>query len=128
MLKHVKKETRSYTRVRFSTRAEVEVNGASLYGDVIDMSMSGIYMRSAASVQVGDACEVRIMLGDDDPMVMHALGHVARCDAQGFAISFSGFYCDSDSCLKQVILHSAGNREVVEKEIESGPRLSIINP
>ncbi|HCS13718.1 MAG: hypothetical protein COS82_06335 [Zetaproteobacteria bacterium CG06_land_8_20_14_3_00_59_53] len=128
MLKHVKKETRGFTRVRFSTKAEVEVNGAMLHGDVVDMSMSGIYMRSHAKVMVGDTCEVRIMLGNDAPMVMHALGHVARCDGDGFAVNFSGFYCDSDTCLKQVILHAVDNPKAVEEEIRKGPKLSVISP
>lgn len=128
MLKNVKKEARNFTRVRFSTRAEVEVNGLMLRGDVVDMSMSGIYMRSPTQVSVGDSCEVRIMLGNDAPMVMHALGHVARCDVQGFAISFSGFYCDSDSCLKQVILHVVDNPGVLEEEIRKGPKLKVISP
>lgn len=128
MLKHVKKEARSFTRIRFSTRADVEVNGVQLHGDVMDMSMGGIYMRTASRVQIGDPCEVRIMLGNDDPMVLHALGHVARCDAHGFALAFSGFYCDSDSCLRQMILHTTGNRPEVQEEMDRAPNLSLINP
>ena len=128
MLKHVKKEARNYTRVRFSTKAEVEVGGASLHGDVIDRSMSGIYMRSSAQVTIGDSCELRMMLVNDDPMVIHALGHVARCDTHGFAINFSGFYCDSDSCLKKVILHAVDDPAVVETEIRKGPKLKVISP
>lgn len=128
MLKHVKKEARSFTRVRFTTRAEVDVNGMNLSGELVDMSMSGIYMRSSAHVQVGDSCELRLKLGNDDPMIIHAFGHVARCDAQGFAVAFSGFYCDSDSCLKQAILHQVNNPRAVEKEISRGPKLSVGTP
>jgi len=128
MLKHVKKEARNFTRVRFTTKAEVEVGGISLHGDVVDMSMSGIYMRSSAHVSIGDSCEVRIMLGNDAPMVMHALGHVARCDTHGFAVNFNGFYCDSDSCLKKVILHAVENPGAVEAEIRKGPKLKVITP
>jgi len=126
MLKHVRKEARHFTRVRFSTRAEVEVAGHTVRGDVVDMSMSGIYMRSGVAVKTGDDCEVRIILGNDDPMVLHALGHVARCDAHGFAIAFSGFYCESDTRLKRVIMYNVDNPEVVEKELEQGPKLKVI--
>jgi len=127
MLRNVKKEARTFTRVRFATRAEVDAHGVTLHGDVIDMSMSGIYMRSSATVSLDDNCEVRILLGNDSPMVIHALGHVARCDANGFAVTFSGFYCDSDSCLKQVILYNTDNRDAVEKEIERAPKLAVID-
>jgi PilZ domain len=124
-----KEETnaRVFTRVRFSTRADVDVNGETLQGDLVDVSMNGIYMRSDATVNTGDSCEVRIILGDDAPMVIHALGHVARCDSKGFAVSFSVFYCDSDSCLKQVILHNADNPKAVEEEIKKGPKLAVID-
>jgi hypothetical protein len=127
MMNKDKSNARAFTRVRFSTRADVDVDGKTLRGDLVDVSMSGIYMRSDAKVNQGDSCEVRILLGDDAPMVIHALGHVARCDDKGFAVSFSVFYCDSDSCLKQVILHNADNPKAVEREIEQGPRLRVID-
>lgn len=127
MLDKGTKDSRLFTRVRFSTRANVDVNGETVQGDLVDVSMSGIYMRSEATVNTGDSCEVRIILGDDAPMVIHALGHVARCDAKGFAVSFSVFYCDSDSCLKQVILHNADNQQVIEEEINQGPKLRVID-
>ncbi|MDX8392409.1 MAG: PilZ domain-containing protein [Mariprofundaceae bacterium] len=114
------------TRISFTTRAEVDVDGEILDGTLQDISMNGLYFRSDASVAVGDACEVRIFLGDEDPMVMHALSYVARCDADGFALSFSGFYCDSASHLQQVILLNVGDKDQVMDELEKAPKLTTV--
>ncbi len=126
MASEMKKNVRGCTRISFTTRAEVDVNGETINGALQDISMSGLFLYGDTSVAVGDACEVRIFLGDDDPMVMHAIGYVARCDRDGFAVSFSGFYCDSESHLKQVILLNADSRPQVEAEMNAVPKLSII--
>ncbi len=120
------KNARGFTRINFTTRAEVDVDGEVLDGTLQDISMSGLFFRSDASVQVGDACEVRIFLGDEDPMVMHALSYVARCDDNGFAVSFSGFYCDSASHLQKVILLNADDKDQVMEELEAAPQLTVI--
>jgi len=126
MASEMAENVRGFTRVNFTTRAEVDVDGEVLDGTLQDISMGGLFFRSDASVQVGDACEVRIFLGDEDPMVMHALSYVARCDDNGFAVSFSGFYCDSASHLQQVILLNADDKEQVMDELETAPKLTVI--
>jgi len=126
MARKLKGNMRACTRVMFSTRAEVDVNGKTIDGIVQDISMGGLLLHTDASVDVGDACEARIFLGDDDPMVMHALGFVARCDTQGFAVSFSGFYCDSESHLRQVVLMNADSKRDVEAEMDAAPKLTLI--
>jgi len=126
MASELKENARAFTRVNFTTRAEVDVDGEVLNGTLQDISMSGLFFRSDASVAVGDACEVRIFLGDKDPMVMHALSYVARCDDNGFAVSFSGFYCDSASHLQKVILLNADDKNQVMDELEVAPKLTVI--
>ncbi|MDQ6971859.1 MAG: PilZ domain-containing protein [Mariprofundaceae bacterium] len=111
-------EARGTTRISFDTRAEVDVNGTTIRGNLLDMSLSGIYMRASADVREGEGCEVRILLGDDDPMVIHALGHVARRDDFGFAVAFSGFYLDSISHLQQALLHNAASKGGIEAEMK----------
>ena len=126
MARNIKNNQRSFTRVAFSTRAEVDFDGEIVHGVVRDISMSGLYMKSDADVAVGDACEVRIFLGDADPLVMHALSNVARRDAHGFALAFNGFYCDSASSLKQAILLNADDRRQAEEELRKSRDLKLV--
>lgn len=110
---------RDFTRVQFSTRAEVDVNGHTVPGDISDISMNGIYLRSALPVQLNDACEVRIYLGESQPLLIHAVGRVARCDDGGFAVHFDGLYCESYDHLKKLILLNAEKKESAEQEMSS---------
>ncbi|PJC70892.1 MAG: hypothetical protein CO017_02985, partial [Zetaproteobacteria bacterium CG_4_8_14_3_um_filter_59_5] len=108
---------RDFTRVQFSTRAEVDVNGHTVPGDISDISMNGIYLRSSLAVSLNDACEVRVYLGETEPLVIHAQGLVARCDDDGFAVHFTGLYCESYDHLKQIILLNAASKESAEQEL-----------
>ena len=126
MAQKIRSNQRNFTRMAFSTRAEVDFGGELVCGEVHDISMNGLYMKSDADVAVGDACEVRIFLGDADPLVMHALSNVVRRDAHGFALAFNGFYCDSASNLKHVILLNADDRRQAEEELRKSPNLTLV--
>jgi len=109
---------RDFTRVQFTTRAEVDVNGHTIPGNLSDISMNGIYLRSEQAVKLNDTCEVRIYLGDQEPLLIHALGQVARVDEGGFAVHFTGLYCESYDHLKHVILLNAAKRDSAETEMQ----------
>ena len=109
---------RDFTRVQFTTRAEVDVNGQTIAGNLSDISMNGIYLRSTQAVKLNDACEVRIYLGDQEPLLIHALGQVVRVDDAGFAVHFTGLYCESYDHLKHIILLNATKNEPAETEME----------
>ncbi|MDQ6973083.1 MAG: PilZ domain-containing protein [Mariprofundaceae bacterium] len=109
---------RDFMRVMFSTCAEVDVKGTTLQGGIRDVSMGGIFLCSDADVSVGDTCEVRIYLCEQDPLIIHALGIVARRDEDGLAVNFTGLYCDSYSHLKQVVLSNSEQAETAEKELD----------
>jgi len=111
-------------RVMFSTRAEVDVKGTTLRGEIRDVSMNGVFLIAQSDAAVGDPCDVRIYLGNEEPLLIHALGEVARCDPDGLAVRFTGLYCESFPHLKQVVLSNSEQSERVEQEL--GEHLGIM--
>lgn len=114
----MEQNARDFTRVSFTTRAEVDVNGTTVEGRVSDISMNGVFVHSEHAVSNGDACRVRIFLGEQDPLLIHAEGEVVRSRADGFAVHFTGLYCESFPHLKQVILHNSESPEPAEHELQ----------
>lgn len=110
MEKTVKHKPRRFTRIEFTTRAEVEINNVVAECELVDISISALYVRGDIKAVVGDACELRLFLGDEDPMVIHGIGKVVRRDALGLAIAFEGFYCDSVGNLQHLNLQNAEGR------------------
>jgi hypothetical protein len=115
----IPREQRAFTRVGFHTRAEVEVGGRTIHGEVSDISMNGMRMHTLEPATLGDACDVRIFLGETDPLVIRAVGHIARADGDGFAVRFDGLYCEAYGHLKQVVLFNSDDADKAEAEIES---------
>jgi len=124
MEKVSEQEIRHFTRVAFSTRAEVEINGVIVPGELVDISISAMYVCGKMQATVGDNCEVRLFLGDEDPMVIHGVGRVVRRDVLGVAISFSAFYCDSVPNLKQLVLLKPEDRKGAEADLRDRPEIS----
>ncbi len=115
----ITREQRAFSRVGFHTRAEVEVGGRTIYGEVTDISMNGMRMFTIEPATLGDACDVRIYLGETDPLIIRAVGHIARVEADGFAVRFDGLYCEAYDHLKQVVLFNTDDPDKAEAEIES---------
>jgi len=124
MEKGAEQEVRHFTRVEFSTRAEVEINDVTMTGELVDISISAMYVRGNIQASVGDHCEVRLFLGDEDPMIIHGVGHVVRHDVLGVAISFSGFYCDSVPNLKQLVMLKSEDRKRVKAKLRDHPEIT----
>jgi len=108
MGKEAKLQPRNFTRIKFSTRAEVEINDIVVPCELVDISINAMYVRCDAEAVVGDECDLRLFLGDEDPMIIHGIGHVVRRDALGVAISFKGFYCDNVEHLTHLNLLNIG--------------------
>jgi len=113
------RESRAFTRVSFRTHAEVEIGGRTLRGEVSDISMNGMRMRTREPARPGEACDVRIYLGETDPLVIRATGHVARADTGGFAVRFDAIHCDAFGHLKQVVLLNSPDVRKAERELEA---------
>ena len=109
---------RDFTRVQYSAHAEVDVNGHVIAGDIADISMNSIFLHSDVPVQHGDDCEVRIYLGESDPLELRATGQVTRSDEDGFAVRFNGLYCESYDHLRKVVLLNTSIKETAKKEMQ----------
>jgi len=114
-----RREQRAFSRVGFRTRAEVEVGGRIFHGEVSDISMNGMRMHTIEAATVGDACDVRIFLGENDPLLIRAVGRIARTEEDGFGVRFDGLYCEAYGHLKQVVIFNSADTDRAEKEIES---------
>lgn len=110
---------REFTRVNFHARVEVTLNGQTACTDLRNISMNGVCFDKAVEVNIGDACDLRILLGDDPVLTIHALGEVTRCDADGVGVRFCGLDVDSYPHLKNLVLYNSEHSEKAEREIQS---------
>jgi len=111
--------SRSFTRVSFSTRAEVNIGGKNISGEVSDVSMKGIHLCCDTEADAGTECKVRIFLGEEDPLVIRAKGKIARKDDTGISIEFTDVFCDSYSHLKNIVIYNTEEPDQTEQEFSS---------
>lgn len=88
-----REERRVCTRTLFLTGVTLKAQGVSVDIDanLLDVSISGLYVRCAQALPVGTPCTIRIRVnGNHSNLVLEELhGAVVRQDRQGLAIQFA---------------------------------------
>lgn len=111
---------RKFSRVPFHVVATVTAGSRSFQGEVENLSMNGLLVRTAERLQEGDEVEIVIALSGTDPEVRVTFnGRVARLTDAGIGFHFEKVDLDSYTHLRNIIAYNMADPDKVMEEIFS---------
>ncbi|ANA40700.1 MULTISPECIES: PilZ domain-containing protein [Geobacter] len=97
-------DKRRFTRVPFVVSATVTRGEISFTGEVVDLSLNGMFVKTEEQPAIGEEVEVVISLAEGSPSLnVELAGEVVRADASGVAIRFSRIEVDSFIHLRNIV-------------------------
>jgi len=111
------KESREFTRLSIPVKIEVSSHGSEpIAATAINVSMNGVLLQSDKKLTTDTQCEVHIILGEQDPLVIVCHGKVFRSDQDGVAIGFTEMDLNGFSHMKNLLLYNAPDVNQLDKE------------
>ncbi len=100
-------EKRNDTRIHFDVKGSVEHGGTTYTGNIENLSMKGMFLKTDASIAAESEVKVRIHLsGASSELVVYINGSVARADSSGIAVVFDRIDLDSYTHLRNIITYN----------------------
>ncbi|KAF0221314.1 MAG: type IV pilus assembly [Geobacteraceae bacterium] len=112
-------EKRKFSRVDFNLKAFVSYRNLSIKGEVENLSLKGMFVRTGEKLQSGDMVETTIYLtGTANPLdiSVNIKGTVVRTEGNGVVLQFKEMDLDSFAQLKNIIAYNDGNADKVMDE------------
>jgi len=110
--------TRRFSRVPFRVNATVKTTDRQFYGNVENLSMSGMFLITAERLPEGEPVEITIVLSGTTPELFVGFdGRVSREAENGMAFSFEKIDLESYTHLKNIIAYNSEDAEKVMEEI-----------
>jgi hypothetical protein len=111
-------EKRNFTRVVFRTEALVTIEGRQIRGEVENLSMNGMFLRTTEKVARDESLDIKICLsGASSELSIDLKGNVIRQDDDGIAIQFRGMDLDSFIHLKNTVAYNRGDENEIMEEV-----------
>jgi len=110
MVKQDIQERRNGIRVEFETEVFVTVEGMEnrYKGSSKDLSMRGVFIKTAKTPAENTPCQVTIkLLGLEEDMVLLMEGRVVRATSDGYAIFFDSVDLDTYTHLKNIVRYNS---------------------
>ncbi len=120
---HGPMDKRKSTRVSLKTKAEISKGCGSIAGDVRDLSLSGMYMRTPDRCEPGTTVEITLQLGGPEKNLHIPLkGIIRRNDATGLAVQFRQLELDGIITLRNIMIYAQQEMEkFFKREREQRP-------
>jgi predicted nucleotidyltransferase len=112
-------ERREFTRVPFDARASLLQKSREASGAVMNLSLSGLFLRTEKRFDLGSDVDVIVFLsGDSSELTINMKGRIVRHEVFGMAVSFSMREIELDSLvhLRNVVAYNTGNDEEIIRE------------
>ena len=110
------REKRKRVRVPFRTEIAIHYGEKRLQleGDSVNLSLSGMLVKTDEIIPLGSICRVRLRLsGTQEPLELTMEGRLVRQDASGFGIQFDEMDLDSYTLLKEIVRHNADDPDLI---------------
>ncbi len=118
---------REFIRVRTRIPVDVEADGKTISGEVRDVSLNGLWMRTTVPVSERTPCRVTIHLAE--AITIRAEGMVVRSGPDGVAVHFLELSeVDSYEHLRNLIRYNAVDPAEAEQEFDSHLGLRSVDP
>ena len=102
-----------------STVVTVISDDIEFSSNVVDISMTGVFIRSGQLIPAGSKCRVR--LSNESGLLIDIEGEVCRVDADGMAVQFTSINVDDYQHLQRLVQYNADNADRVAEEIDDTP-------
>ena len=111
-------EKRNFTRVLFQTEAVVTYEERKIEGEVENLSMNGMFLRTFEKIPQNAPLEIKISLsGASSELCIELKGFVVRQADDGVAIQFKEMDLDSFIHLKNTVAYNRGDEGEVMGEV-----------
>ena len=114
-------DSREFSRSRVEAHVEVSLeSGVMVDGSAADISLRGMRFSTERGLPVGKSVHVRIHLHGATPYPCLDLdARIARVEAGGVALEFTGVDVDSIEHLRRLILYNATDADQVQAEMSA---------
>jgi hypothetical protein len=111
-------ERRNFLRILFESQAVIKFKDKTITGEIENLSLNGILIRTSEKRLINDLVEVSISLsGSSSQLSINLEGILVRCDDNGMAIQFKKIDIDSFIHLKNVIAYNWGDEDEVMDQL-----------
>ncbi|MFQ5355398.1 MAG: PilZ domain-containing protein, partial [Mariprofundaceae bacterium] len=108
---------REFSRIDVPVRVELSCeDGSKVEGSAYDISMNGLLMQVDQAPEVGTSCDLRILIGEHEPLTVDTHGEVVRKDKNGIGVNFINMDLEGFSYMRNLVMYNAKNMEQVEQE------------
>ncbi len=110
-------EKRQFSRVDFTVKALVAAGTTAFRGEVDNLSLHGIFIKTDQRLPLGTESVITIGLADVEPeIVIHVTATVARHTPEGIGFEFGKIDVDSFTHLRSIISYRKGDADIVMDE------------
>ncbi|MFZ5649152.1 MAG: PilZ domain-containing protein [Bacillota bacterium] len=110
-------EKRSLSRVLFNTKAIVRCRGTELDGEVENVSLNGMYIRTQQKIPIGEMVEITMHLaGDTSSLSINLEGKVIRSAEGGIGLMYQKVDLDSFIHLRNIVSYNSVDSDRVMDE------------
>ncbi len=110
-------EKRRFSRVDFTVKALVAAGDTAFRGEVDNLSLHGIFIKTDQRLPLGTEVDITIGLAEVEPeIVIHVQATVARHTEEGIGFEFGKIDVDSFTHLRSIISYRKGDADVVMDE------------
>jgi len=111
-------ERRNFQRVPFETRAEINYNGKTYHGELLDISLQGalVLCKSPTPLKKGNRCELLIHLLDSEVALQFEADIIHRRD-NNFGFKFISEDTETATHLRRLLELNIGSSEAIDREV-----------
>jgi len=113
-------KSREFTRLSIPVKIEVKTHDSEpIAATALNISMSGVLLRSDRKLATDTPCEIHIILGENDPLVIVSHGKVLRSTQNELAVGFTEMDLNGFSHMKNLLLYNAPDANQIDEEFSS---------
>jgi hypothetical protein len=111
--------TRKFSRVGFHVDATIRTAEGTFHGEVLNLSMSGMFMETGERLAAGTPVEISIVLSGTSPPITVAIGgSVSRSGENGLGFTFEKTDLDSYTHLRNIVAHNSDDADKIMEDIQ----------
>ena len=115
-------ERRQFTRVHFHVFAEINHQGTVVTGQVVDLSLKGLFVYTGSTLEVGEVVDVKIRMPlTNPPLEFHLRAEVMRNTANGIGFKIVESDVQSFTHLRNIVAMQAKDPDRVLDELLPNP-------